>query len=202
MAEKTKSSETTEGKNTFEREYTIPLREKCRVVPRYKKTNKAIKTIKEFLARHMKIRDRDLKKIKIDRYLNETLWSRGIKNPPSKIKVKVTKETDKDGNEIVSARSAEMPEKLKFKKSREEKTEVKGMEAAEKKKAAVKKETSEETKAKEEKSDEEKVEEKAKAKAGEEATAQLEKAAAKQAKHQAKDKSKQPKHQIRKALAK
>jgi len=48
-----------------ERIYTIPLREKCRVVPRYKKTNKAIKTIKEFIARHMKIQDRDLKKLKL-----------------------------------------------------------------------------------------------------------------------------------------
>ena len=49
----------------IEREYIIPLREKCRVVPRYKKTPKAIRTIKEFLVKHMKIYDRDLRKIKI-----------------------------------------------------------------------------------------------------------------------------------------
>ena len=65
-----------------------PLRKKIRVSPRYKKTNKAIKIVKEFLARHMKIRDRDLKKIKLDTYLNEFLWSRGIRNPPHKIRVK------------------------------------------------------------------------------------------------------------------
>jgi len=45
-----------------EREYVIPLRESRRPVPRYKKTPKSIKTIKEFIVRHMKIRDRDLKK--------------------------------------------------------------------------------------------------------------------------------------------
>ena len=49
----------------IEREYVIPLRIKWKNVPRYKKTNKAIRTIKEFLVRHMKIRDRDLNKIKI-----------------------------------------------------------------------------------------------------------------------------------------
>ena len=51
----------------IEREYVIPLREKCRVSPRYKKTPKAIRVIKEFIIRHMKVYDRDLNKIKIDR---------------------------------------------------------------------------------------------------------------------------------------
>ena len=49
-----------------EREYVIPLREKCRSSPSYKKTPKAVKTVREFLVKHMKIRDRDLNKIKID----------------------------------------------------------------------------------------------------------------------------------------
>src|SRR3989344_5060271 len=99
----------------IEREYIIPLRKEWMKVPRYKKAKKAVKAIREFLARHMKIRDRDLKKIKIDRYLNEEIWFRGIKNPPAKIKVKAIKE-----GEIVRAELSEMPEKLKFKKLREE----------------------------------------------------------------------------------
>ena len=57
----------------LEREYIIPLRREINKVPRYRKTEKAIKAIKKFLARHMKIRDRDLNKIKIDRYLNEEM---------------------------------------------------------------------------------------------------------------------------------
>lgn len=104
----------------IEKEYTIPLREKVRTVPRYKKTNKAVRTVKEFLVRHMKIYDRDLNKIKIDKYLNEYLWFRGIRNPPHKIKVKAVKEGD-----IVKVKLAELPEKLKFKKAREEKREAK-----------------------------------------------------------------------------
>ena len=102
----------------LEREYVIPLREKCRPVPRYKKTPKSVKTIKEFLVKHMKIRDKDLKKIKIDPYLNEQLWIRGIRKPFHKIKVKVVKEGD-----IVNVYSAELPAKIEFKKKRKEKYE-------------------------------------------------------------------------------
>ena len=120
-------------KSKIEREYIIPLREKCRPVPRYKKTPKAVKTIKEFLVRHMKIYDRDLKKIKIDRYLNEFLWFRGIKKPPMKVKVKVIKQGG-----IVKVELAEMLDKLKFKKLREEKRERAGAEAVEKKKESKK----------------------------------------------------------------
>ena len=86
MAKKTK-----EKTETIEREYNIPLRRKFQKTPRYKKANKAIKTIKEFLVRHMTIRDRDLKKIKIDKYLNEFVWFRGIKKPPAKVRVKAIK---------------------------------------------------------------------------------------------------------------
>jgi len=44
-----------------EREYVIPLRVEWRKVPKYQRAAKAIKAIKEFLVRHMKIYDRDLK---------------------------------------------------------------------------------------------------------------------------------------------
>lgn len=100
----------------IEREYVIPLRQKCRVVPRYKKTPKAVKTVKEFLARHMKIEKRDLKKVKLDIHLNEALWHRGIKNPIHKIKVKAVKEGD-----IVRAYAVDLPTNISFKKARLEK---------------------------------------------------------------------------------
>jgi len=105
----------------IEREYTIPLREKCRSVAIYKKTPKAIKTVKEFLAKHMKVENRDLKKVKLDRFVNEAIWARGIKKPLNKIKVKVTKE---DG--IVTAELAEVSKKFKDKKAREEKRSALG----------------------------------------------------------------------------
>jgi len=183
----------------IEREYVIPLREQTRKVPRYKKTNKAVKTIKEFLARHMKVRDRDLDKIKLDKYLNEAMWHRGIRNPPHKIKVKAVKEGD-----IVHAELAEMPVSLKFKKMREEKTNKSAREAVEKKKTLMEKakeamkpgETS--TSSDGAKTDESKEKEKASAVA----TQQMEKETAKQMKHETKMKPTESKHQRRMALQK
>ncbi len=150
-------AEKKEAKN-IEREYVIPLREKCRPVPRYKKTNKAIKSVKEFLAKHMKIRDRDLNKIKLDIHLNEFLWARGIKNPPCKVKVKAIKE-----NEIVKVELVDYPDKLKFKKARLEKRESTAKEKMEKNKSLMEK--TKESLQKKEKPEEEKTKEESEKKA-------------------------------------
>ena len=56
----------TEKVEKLEREYVIPLREKSRNVPRYRKTEKAMKTVKEFIAKHMKVIDRNIKNVRID----------------------------------------------------------------------------------------------------------------------------------------
>jgi len=186
---KTEKSEKKENK--VEREYVIPLREKCRIAPRYKKTPKAIKTIKEFLAKHMKIYDRDLKKIRLDKYLNEFLWARGIKNPPHKIKVKAIKE----GN-LVRVELFEMPEKMKFKKARREKL----LENAGKK--SIKKEEIKESAEEQKVSEEKKMEEKEKAKATEITIKEMEKQTAKKTKHDSTTKIRQPKRQFRQALQK
>ena len=123
MAEEIKKTETEKGKtkedNIKEKavekfvEFTIPLGKGFRQTVRYKKTPKAIKLIKKFLARHMKIYDRNLKKIKLDKYLNEFIWSRGIRNPPSKIRVKVVR----DG-EIVRSRTCRDARKIKIQKGK------------------------------------------------------------------------------------
>ncbi len=184
----------TETKNSDaeEREYTIPLRRKCAKTPRYKKANKAIKSIKEFLVRHMKIRDRDLNKIKLDKYLNEEIWSRGIKKPPAKIKVRAIKE-----GEIVRVELAELPSKLKFKKAREKKREKK---AAEAEKRKIKKAEEKPGEKKEEEQKKEEAEEKKAAVV--ESGRKMEKELAKKARHQAKTRVKKSKQQRRKELAK
>lgn len=173
-----------------ERIYTVPLREKCRVVPRYKKSNKAVKTIKEFIAKHMKLRDRDLKKVKLDKYVNEFVWSRGIRKPPSKVKVKAIRDVEKG---IIHVELAEMSDYLKFKKAKEERTEKKSGES--KKEEKQEKQITEESESK-------KAEETEKKAAIVEAGKNLEKAAAKSAKHITSGKISEPKHQIRKALQK
>ncbi len=176
----------------LEREYVIPLRRRWSIVPGYKRANKAIRTIKEFLVRHMKIRDRDLSKVRIDKYLNEAVWFRGIKRPPMRIKVKAVKE-----GEIVRVTLAEYPETLKFKKLREEKREKKAEEAGKKKKAEEKKEeVKEETMATATEQAEKKEEAKEKIAATIEAGKELAKAEGKKEKHTTKVKSpKQEKNQ-------
>jgi large subunit ribosomal protein L31e len=175
MAKETKTEE------KLEREYIIPLRARWKIVPTYKRANKAVKTIKEFLVKHMKIRDRDLNKIKLDKYLNEAIWARGIKHPPSKIKVKAIKEGD-----IVRVEAADLHSSLKFKKLREEKVKTKG--ETTKKKPKVEEKAPEETETKEKK--EEVKEDKA---ATIEAGHAMEKEEAQKAKHETKAQS--PKEQ-------
>lgn len=110
-----------EPKSILKREYIIPLRKSWLKVPEYKRTNKAIKAIKEFLVRHMKIYERDLRKIKIDIILNNEIRFRGIKKPPTKIRVMA----EKFDNDIVKVKLVNIPEHIKFKKIREAKKEEK-----------------------------------------------------------------------------
>lgn len=74
----------------IKRTYVVPLRRGFFNTPRYKRSNKAITVLKNFLVKHMKSND-----IKLGKHLNEFLWKNGIKNPPAKVKVDVTK--DKEG---------------------------------------------------------------------------------------------------------
>jgi hypothetical protein len=50
-----------------------------------------MKTLRAFLARHMRAKDED---IRIGQHLNELLWRHGIKNPPPRVKVTVVKTDD------------------------------------------------------------------------------------------------------------
>ncbi|MGY4884094.1 MAG: 50S ribosomal protein L31e [Nanobdellota archaeon] len=176
-------------KEMFEREYVIPLREKCRVVPRYKKTNKAVKSIKEFIARHMKVYDKDLNKIKVDKYVNEFLWARGIRNPPHQIKVKAIKQGD-----IVRVELVDYPDKLKFKKLRAEKIGKEAKEIKESKKTMMQKakETMQNRNVKEDSGDQDKdglddkIEAKTQEQTSKKAEEKLEKEMAKKEKHEAK----------------
>ena len=110
----------TEPKIILEREYTVPLRKGWLKVPSYKRVPKAVKTLKQFIARHMRLYDKDLRKIKIYIALNNELRFRGIKKPPAKIKVKAIKYDDN----TIKVRLIQIPDKLKFKKTRDEKKKL------------------------------------------------------------------------------
>ena len=79
---------------TVERTYTVPLRKEFMKVPRWRRTKKATKALREFLQKHMKS-----KEVKLSTELNQKVWKHGGKNPPHHVKVSVTK--DEDG--VVSA---------------------------------------------------------------------------------------------------
>lgn len=83
MAEKKKE------KAMLERIYTIPLRAGFRNVASYRKTNKAVKTLQEFLKKHMKSED-----VRLGQHLNNFLWKHGIKNPPPRVTVKAQKDEE------------------------------------------------------------------------------------------------------------
>ena len=86
-----------------ERIYTIPLG-KALVRPPKKRAPRAITLIREFVIKHMKMdtsaflqeEKGELPKLTITNAVNEKVWSRSIKKPPRKIRVRVTK--DKEDN--------------------------------------------------------------------------------------------------------
>jgi large subunit ribosomal protein L31e len=76
-----------------EKFYTINLRDVWKA-PRIKRAPKAVKIVKDFVKRRMKVDD-----VKISDAVNEEIWKRSIKKPPRKIKIRAVK--DKEGQVIV-----------------------------------------------------------------------------------------------------
>jgi len=166
-----------EPKALLEREYIVPLRSGWLKVPKHKRANKAVKTLKEFIARHMKVYDRDLRKVKVEMILNDELRFRGMKKPPAKIKVKARK--FEDG--IVRVELVNVPAQVKFARLRDEKKKL------EFKKKEVEKKT-EEVKKPDEKKEEESEETKEKKQASKEETLKIAEKQAKEQKHTSVDK--------------
>ena len=157
-----------EKKPSFEREYIIPVRKAILRVPKYERAGRAIREIKRFIAKHMKVPDRDIDNVRVDPYFNNEVWFRGRANPPSKIRVKATKIGG-----IVKVDFAETPKYVEFLKAKH----LKMLKPTEKKKSVKPEEAKKPEQ--QEKSSEEKQEEKEKAMA----TAEFNE---KQAKQQAK----------------
>jgi large subunit ribosomal protein L31e len=73
-----------------ERVYTIPLRV-VKHVPRWRRSNRAMKEVRSYLARHMKTPEEN---VKIDNSLNEFVWARGDEKPPLRVRVRAVKFED------------------------------------------------------------------------------------------------------------
>ncbi len=88
-----------------ERFYTISLG-KAWLMPQNKRASKAMRIIKDFVKRHMKLEAREEgeeesepRRLIVSNEVNEKVWSRGIEKPPRKIRIRAAK--DKDGNVTV-----------------------------------------------------------------------------------------------------
>jgi large subunit ribosomal protein L31e len=87
-----------------EKTYTIPLG-KALIMPPRRRSPRAMRMIRAYVVKHMKIpsrgeeEDEEPPKLSITNEVNELIWGRGIEKPPRKIRVRVTK--DKDGNATV-----------------------------------------------------------------------------------------------------
>ena len=163
-----------EPKIVLEREYIVPLRKEWLKVAEYKRVARAVKALKQFIAKHMKVEERELKKVKIDKWLNHEMWFRGIKKPVAKIKVTAIK----FDSGIVKVSLVDIPKILQFKIDKEKKSK----QEAEKVKAEKVEEKKEEKA--EERTEEEKKEEVEKEKSVVEADLMRQEKQAKQMKHQ------------------
>ncbi|MBT4174798.1 hypothetical protein HOC80_00030 [archaeon] len=79
-----------------ERKYIIPLRKEYQKAPIYARTKKAVKAIRQYLAKHMKNEN-----VKLGRQLNMYLWQNGNRNPPHKVEVIADIHKDKDSEFIM-----------------------------------------------------------------------------------------------------
>lgn len=70
--------------------YTVPLR-MARKVPIWKRANRAVIEVRNYLVRHMKA---DPTQIKLDSSINERIWERGCEKPPLSIRIRAVKFED------------------------------------------------------------------------------------------------------------
>jgi large subunit ribosomal protein L31e len=87
-----------------EKTYTIPLG-KALIMPPRKRAPRAMRMIRAYVVKHMKIpsraeeEDEEPPTLTITKEVNEKIWTRGIEKPPRKIRVRATK--DNEGNVTV-----------------------------------------------------------------------------------------------------
>jgi len=126
-----------ETKTVLERVYNVPLRREYMKAPNWKRTPKAVRALREFIAKHMKSED-----VLLGKYANKFLWKNGIKNPPHHVKVKAVK--DEKGR--VTVELLELPSSAKREqaaiKENEERKQEKGAKAEEAKKSEKKEDIS------------------------------------------------------------
>lgn len=94
----TEAEETPEGEEEIEvveeKIYTIPLRHVWVVTPRGRRAPRAVRDVRNYVARHMKADE-----VAVSDEINSELWRRSINKPPRKVTVRAVK--DKEGKVII-----------------------------------------------------------------------------------------------------
>jgi len=85
-----------------ERVVTVPLRD-AKAEAKHKRADKAMTIVREHLAKHFSVEEED---VRLDPSINEAVWSRGRKKPPSKLRVRAAR-FDEEGRGVVEAEYAE-----------------------------------------------------------------------------------------------
>ena len=109
-----------------EKVFTIPLRKAWRTT-RKRRAKKAITIIKEFLERHMK------GEVKIGKSINESIWARGIQNPPRRVRIHATKDENIIFSELIGVELKTLTKDDKKKKEEKVKEKEKRIRRGEKK---------------------------------------------------------------------
>ncbi|MDE1867886.1 MAG: 60S ribosomal protein L31, partial [Thaumarchaeota archaeon] len=137
------------SEESLERIYTINLG-KVLLSPNNQRAKRAINMIRSFAVKHMKSES-----VKIEEEVSHLVWERGIRHPPRKIRVKLSK--DDDGAIIVSKYQEEKKSGEEKPKKDEKKTEEKKIVEEKPKEKKEEKKVSEEKPKKDEKKTEEKI---------------------------------------------
>ena len=85
-----------------ERVMTVPLRD-AKAEPKHKRADRAMKLVREHLAQHFSVEEEN---VRLDSSINEKVWSRGRKKPPSKLRVRAAR-FEEEGESIVEAEHEE-----------------------------------------------------------------------------------------------
>lgn len=103
-APKPKKKKKDEEEIVEEKTYTVPLA-KALIMPPRKRSPRAMRILRAYVVKHMKIptraeeEDEEPPTLTITNEVNEYVWGKGIEKPPRKIRVRATK--DSDGNVTV-----------------------------------------------------------------------------------------------------
>lgn len=102
----------------LKRSYNVPLRKEWLKVPRHQRAHRAMRALRKFLARHMKVEG---EQVRIGPYLNEYIWANGMRNPPHHAAVN----TEKNAEGLVLAELEGKPMfELKTKEEKKEKSAI------------------------------------------------------------------------------